>query len=1236
VVYALLMAYKVVTDYTTGVSENANVKVFVRARPPARDSEEVRKFIEDQYEVGGDNPKRIAVKDIRRKDEQGGSGEHAFQFDRVFWTEATQAEIFNTICVPQVEHCLRGYNSCCFAYGQTGSGKTHSMFGGDGTTGNERGVIPRSVEYLFQQLHARASAKDVAIVVSFLEIYCDKIRDLGLAYKHQGLGDKTSDVYMNQQMRRSESFSRGLMRDTPPGPLSLGHQSHTHGHGHMQTLNDLNYGTMDLQIKEDQTGMVFVKDLAMVPVGSAQEVMDVIQAGLKLRATHETKMNSVSSRSHTVFTITVIQRDKSTGSGITGKLNLVDLAGSERLKKSESEGIRLKEALHINTSLTALGKVVMALDPNSESLHVPYRDSKLTRILQNSLGGNSFTTVLATIHPSHEYMEECLSTLQFANRCRVVQNQPRVTYVGRDEDDKDRRIKALTDEVTALRRRMGHAGGDLGGDLGLLDEGIDGGELLDGLGNMPSGERQKMLLKKQRDALIRATNKMLLNVLNDCGIEATLAPDGRVQLPDGRLVGHPVQGLDDASMDGTDSVTDTNASGTLGPGRDGSGGGSGSGGAGGGRSGKDGLSKDVRRFIRSLEKERNSLQRRLDETKETLERVHREHHKEVLTMQRKHREEAEELRASQSMLKGQVEHLHEVVELTKSTLASAHDDQIKHLVQRSDELLRQQAEFLRTTAIQVSDLTAQNRQDGRPEAVVDYQSGETGTRRNFPLSDQKLHATLRAQESSKITQLENLKEQYEYWLRCKAQESEKFVEDFNRYRRQQKERQDATELELLRLYHYACSTADILAGVEKGIYPMRQKGRATVPCVHPEHRPQEPNLLARTALPHPTGPAGGETESSDEDDDATGEAGGAWGTRDGAHELPDHLPMTRALLKRTFQDQKRRAAFQAKALEAGVTMPVARPPRGAKRTMLSPTRKSLRSAYRQSQVGSQVGFNGYGREDHDQSHQTGAEAGMGRGRSRKTAAALLQGTAGPALRRSVASHGSKHGTRPGSAPRLRGSTKSGNAGLSQDYSAGMSTARGRLESDPPANWSDASSDEEERAEAMDNGAIQNALASLPAGDGSRIMQAQDSAALQLDLDGFVAAVLAKEDCDTLDRVELVHRLELARQYMEQAVPMHAHEIALAELKSSDTVEYVSQLEQKLVVREEQIADQSRRLNELKIAHEALSRRMSGMTKRETKQEYGAGRHRVREDGSMVQRGHEALSRPSARGFKHVK
>jgi hypothetical protein len=146
--------------------------------------------------------------------------------------------------------------------------------------------------------------------------------------------------------------------------------------------------------------------------------------------------------------------DLDTDEIVYGQLNMVDLAGSERLKKSESDGQRLKEALHINSSLSAVGKVVMSLDPESGYNYIPYRDSKLTRLLQNSIGGNSYTILIATIHPMKEHYEECLSTLQFANRCRSVQNQPRVNHINGSVADKDRRIRKLQEELALLRRQL--------------------------------------------------------------------------------------------------------------------------------------------------------------------------------------------------------------------------------------------------------------------------------------------------------------------------------------------------------------------------------------------------------------------------------------------------------------------------------------------------------------------------------------------------------------------------------------------------------------------------------------------------------------------------------------------------------------------------------------------------------------------------------------------------------------
>ena len=400
------------------------------------------------------------------------------------------------------------------------------MFGNDGDI---RGIIPRSVEYLFQRLSKMSTTSEVALVCSFLEIYNDQIRDLGKAYlvamgvessTSKALYEKTSNLFENLAGKRGNpyfapAFHRAgstvaIAADDRPG---------------LKEVQD-EYNTMNYEIREDNEGNVFVKDLSLVPVTTIEEVMSLINMGLSVRATHETKMNAFSSRSHTVFTVTVLQRDKITGQATTGMLNLVDLAGSERLKKSESQGVRLKEALHINTSLTALGKVIMALDSSTtEQVHVPFRDSKLTRVLQNSLGGNSFTSVITAIHPSPKFYEECLSTLQFANRCRNVRNNPRVNYV-EDVEDKDRKIKKLMDEVLQLRNKVSQAPFDL--------------------------------TNKQIEGISPAK---LVAILKKIGIDASLSPDGSL-LINGRKVSIDALDLSDQNPPGSAESKGMNKEGT--------------------------------------------------------------------------------------------------------------------------------------------------------------------------------------------------------------------------------------------------------------------------------------------------------------------------------------------------------------------------------------------------------------------------------------------------------------------------------------------------------------------------------------------------------------------------------------------------------------------------------------------------------------------------------------------------
>eukprot|EP01031_Cornospumella_fuschlensis_P024705 gene24705-29855_t len=189
--------HRVVTEYTTTENNSTNIRVFIRARPTEDDSDPAE-FIQ----LDADDDRKLVIKDPDSNSNKRYS-EVSFQFDKIFWMDAKQDEVFQKTCIEQIDHVLGGYNSCVFAYGQTGSGKTYTMFGNEGDI---RGVIPRSIEYLFQALSKRANTNEVAMVCSFLEIYNDQIRDLGKAYlvamgvensTSVALYEKTSDIFEN-------------------------------------------------------------------------------------------------------------------------------------------------------------------------------------------------------------------------------------------------------------------------------------------------------------------------------------------------------------------------------------------------------------------------------------------------------------------------------------------------------------------------------------------------------------------------------------------------------------------------------------------------------------------------------------------------------------------------------------------------------------------------------------------------------------------------------------------------------------------------------------------------------------------------------------------------------------------------------------------------------------------------------------------------------------------------------
>ncbi|KAI7351721.1 Kinesin heavy [Hortaea werneckii] len=288
-----------------------------------------------------------------------------FTFDRVFPTNTAQHDVFDYSIRSTVDDVLAGYNGTVFAYGQTGSGKTYTMMGADIEDDNSKGIIPRIVEQIFDSIMRSDGSIEFTVKVSYMEIYMEKIRDL------------------------------------------------------LVPTND------NLPVHEDKQRGVYVKGLNEFYVGSVGEVYQVLERGGQSRAVASTQMNQESSRSHSIFVIEVTQKNVESGSARSGRLFLVDLAGSEKVGKTGASGQTLEEAKKINKSLSALGMVINALS-DGRSSHIPYRDSKLTRILQESLGGNSRTTLIINCSPSSYNDAETMSTLRFGERAKTIKQKAKV------------------------------------------------------------------------------------------------------------------------------------------------------------------------------------------------------------------------------------------------------------------------------------------------------------------------------------------------------------------------------------------------------------------------------------------------------------------------------------------------------------------------------------------------------------------------------------------------------------------------------------------------------------------------------------------------------------------------------------------------------------------------------------------------------------------------------------------
>lgn len=306
-----------------------------------------------------------------------------FNFDYVFDEKTTQEQIFTRIAKNAIEWVTQGYNATIFAYGTTGTGKSHTMFGGD--TEKSLGIIPRACNLLFQQINSNDDVVEANMKCAFLEIYREHIRDL---------------------LQKSDE--------------------------------------KELKVRHSPVSGVYIQGLTEKYVYGPDEILSTIREGTQLRTTASTALNSVSSRSHAVLTLTLTQKN-SDGSETISKLHLIDLAGSENVAKSEAQGVNLIEAQTINKSLSCLGNVICALTEKGRE-HIPYRDSKLTYILQDSLGGNAKTILIATASQLASSYFDTISTLKFARRVKEIKNSPKI--------NKNESVANLLQIIEGLNKRI--------------------------------------------------------------------------------------------------------------------------------------------------------------------------------------------------------------------------------------------------------------------------------------------------------------------------------------------------------------------------------------------------------------------------------------------------------------------------------------------------------------------------------------------------------------------------------------------------------------------------------------------------------------------------------------------------------------------------------------------------------------------------------------------------------------
>ncbi|CAI4054834.1 hypothetical protein SKDZ_02G0450 [Saccharomyces kudriavzevii ZP591] len=398
--------------YNSAATSDSNIHVYVRCR--SRNKREIDEKSSVVISTLGPQGKEIILSNGSHQSYS--SSKKTYQFDQVFGAESDQETVFNATAKNYIREMLHGYNCTIFAYGQTGTGKTYTMSGdinilGDVQStdnlllGEHAGIIPRVLVDLFKELSSLN--KEYSVKVTFLELYNENLKDL--------LSDnEDDDPAVNDSKRQIRIFDNN-----------------------------------------NNNSSIMVKGMQEIFINSAHEGLNLLMQGSLKRKVAATKCNDLSSRSHTVFTITtnIVEQDsKDHGQNKNfvkiGKLNLVDLAGSENINRSGAENKRAQEAGLINKSLLTLGRVINALVDHSN--HIPYRESKLTRLLQDSLGGMTKTCIIATISPAKISMEETASTLEYATRAKSIKNTPQVNQ----SLSKDTCLKDYIQEIEKLRNDL--------------------------------------------------------------------------------------------------------------------------------------------------------------------------------------------------------------------------------------------------------------------------------------------------------------------------------------------------------------------------------------------------------------------------------------------------------------------------------------------------------------------------------------------------------------------------------------------------------------------------------------------------------------------------------------------------------------------------------------------------------------------------------------------------------------